>query len=89
MIKWIASFRIIGENYNFKGGLFIDEKREVLAKEISEDIDNFNQQYPTLKVEYTEIFHDRFLIIDGRYAYHIGASIKDAGKKCFGINKIG
>ena len=32
--------------------------------------------------------HDRFLIIDNKYAYHIGASIKGAGKKWFGINLI-
>lgn len=52
------------------------------------DINNFNQQYPTLKVKYTGAFHDRFLIIDDTYAYHIGAAIKDAGKKCFGISLI-
>lgn len=52
------------------------------------DVNNFNQQYPTLEVKYTEIFHDRFLIVDDIYAYHIGASIKDAGKKCFAINRI-
>lgn len=52
------------------------------------DIYNFNKQYPTLKVKYTGVFHDRFLIIDDMEAYHIGASIKDAGKKCFGINLI-
>lgn len=34
------------------------------------------------------MFHDRFLIIDDTQAYHIGASIKDAGKKCFGITLI-
>lgn len=53
------------------------------------DIANFNSQYPTLTVNYTEVFHDRFLIIDEETAYHIGASIKDAGKKCFGISRIG
>lgn len=37
---------------------------------------------------HTEIFHDRFLIIDEETAYHIGASMKDAGKKCFGISRI-
>lgn len=58
------------------------------AKLSKEDINNFNQQYPTLEIGYTKIFHDRFLIIDKTFAYHIGASIKDAGKKCFGINKI-
>ena len=54
----------------------------------STDINNFNQQYPVLSVDYTEEFHDRFLIIDGILAYHVGASLKDAGKKCFAINRI-
>ncbi|MBR5596343.1 MAG: ORF6N domain-containing protein [Lachnospiraceae bacterium] len=52
------------------------------------DINNFNQQYPALSVNYTEEFHDRFLIIDESWGYHIGASLKDAGKKCFAINRI-
>ena len=52
------------------------------------DIEKFNKQYPTIEVKYTEAFHDRFLFLDDECAYHIGASIKDAGKKCFGINKI-
>ena len=52
------------------------------------DIENFNAQYPSLKVKYTKAFHDRFLILDRETAYHVGASIKDAGKKCFGINLI-
>ena len=54
----------------------------------SRDIANFNSQYPTLIVKHTSVFHDRFLIIDEATAYHIGASIKDAGKKCFGITQI-
>lgn len=54
----------------------------------SQDIVNFNSQYPTLTVNYTGVFHDRFLIVDETIAYHIGASIKDAGKKCFGISRI-
>lgn len=53
-----------------------------------DDVDRFNQQYPMLEVRHTGAFHDRFLLVDGLYAYHIGASIKDAGKKCFGINKL-
>ena len=39
-------------------------------------------------MHYTDEFHDRFLIIDKTLGYHIGASIKDAGKKCFAINRI-
>ena len=52
------------------------------------DINKFNVQYPKLEIKYTNKFHDRFLILDQEYVYHIGASIKDAGKKCFGITFI-
>ena len=51
------------------------------------DINKFNSQYPNLKIKYSNIFHDRFIIIDSNL-YHLGASLKDLGKKCFGINKI-
>lgn len=52
------------------------------------DCENFNAQYPMLEVKYATAFHDRFLIIDRETAYHVGASLKDAGKKCFGISLI-
>lgn len=52
------------------------------------DIKKFNEQYPTLKIARTDKFHDRFIIIDNKSLYHCGASLKDLGKKCFGINKI-
>ncbi len=52
------------------------------------DIQKFNKEYPVLKVAITNKFHDRFIIIDNKEMYHLGASIKDLGKKCFGINKI-
>jgi len=51
-------------------------------------VEKFNSKYPSVEIKYTSVFHDRFLIIDGVLAYHIGASVKDAGKKCFGINFI-
>ena len=44
------------------------------------DVANFNAQYPTLTVKKTKVFHDRFIILDEKAAYHVGASIKDAGK---------
>ena len=52
------------------------------------DINKFNKQYPTLKVAYTNKFHDRFMVIDNEKLYHIGASLKDLGKKCFAISII-
>lgn len=50
-----------------------------------QDITKFNSQYGGLIVKSNDSFHDRFLILDNSILYHIGASIKDAGKKCFGI----
>jgi fic family toxin-antitoxin system len=52
------------------------------------DIQKFNKEYPILKVAKTNKVHDRFIIIDNKEMYHLGASIKDLGKKCFGINRI-
>lgn len=52
------------------------------------DILKFNEQYPTLKIVRAGQFHDRFILIDNKELYHCGASLKDLGKKCFGINKM-
>ena len=52
------------------------------------DIKKFNKEYPILKVAKTNKFHDRFIVIDNKEMYHLGASIKDLGKKCFAINRI-
>lgn len=52
------------------------------------DVNKFNKQYPMLKIIRTNKFHDRFIILDGKEMYHCGASFKDLGTKCFGINKM-
>jgi len=52
------------------------------------DIQKFNKEYPILEVTETEKFHDRFIVVDTKELYHIGASLKDLGKKCFAISKI-
>lgn len=52
------------------------------------DIQKFNKEYPTLKIAKTNKFHDRFIVLDNKEMYHLGASIKDLGRKCFAINKI-
>lgn len=49
----------------------------------AQDVQQFNKQYPTLTISHTSTMHDRFLIIDRSIIYHIGASLKDLGKKCF------
>lgn len=58
------------------------------TKLTGKDVKNFNKQYPALEVRYTGLFHDRFLILDRSRAYHIGASLKDAGKKCFAVSLL-
>ena len=50
------------------------------------EITDFNTQYGPLEIRFTDEFHDRFLILDNKELYHIGASIKDAGKKAFEIS---
>ena len=52
------------------------------------DISSFNMQYGGLSVRESEHFHDRFLIIDDKELYLIGASLKDLGKKCFAFTKL-
>ena len=49
----------------------------------AQDVRSFNAQYPTLTVRHTTSMHDRFLIIDNSILYHLGASLKDLGRKCF------
>jgi len=58
-----------------------------ISKQLSLDIKRYNSQYNNLKVKTSNKFHDRFLIIDNT-TYHIGASLKDLGKKVFGFSKI-
>jgi phage regulator Rha-like protein len=53
------------------------------TKLTSQDIQTFNTQYPTITINHTTKMHDRFMIIDNKLLYHIGASLKDLGKKCF------
>ncbi len=52
------------------------------------DIEKFNKQYPLLKITKTNKFHDRFMVIDEKELFHLGASLKDLGKKCFAISKM-
>ena len=65
-----------------------DRKGNPRPKILPADIAKFNAQYPPLSVRFRENFHDRFLVIDDRDLYLIGASLKDLGKKCFGFTKM-
>lgn len=64
--------------------LFISSK----AKLTQGDIDAFNEQYGNLEIILDDNFHDRFVIVDRKILYHLGASLNYIGKKVFAITKI-
>ena len=71
-----------------KSGVNVTIYTDPKTKLTQQDIQKFNAQYPTLTLKYTQKMHDRFLIIDGKTLYHIGASLKDLGKKCFAFETL-
>ena len=86
-------FIIIIDNYISKELLDIlsktNKKITIYTKNIDNNLINkYNSQYNNITIKITNSFHDRFIIIDNKVLYHCGASFKDLGKKCFGINKI-
>ena len=59
-----------------------------ISKQLQLDVQKANAQYPTITVKQFDKSHDRFLIIDQNEVYHIGASLKDLGKKWFAFSKL-
>jgi hypothetical protein len=61
---------------------------KTISKQLHLDVKKANTQYPTVAVKQFTKAHDRFLIIDNKEIYHIGASLKDLGKKWFAFTKL-
>jgi hypothetical protein len=59
-----------------------------ISKQLKLDLQKHNEQYPDIILKTYKNSHDRFLIIDNLDVYHIGASLKDLGKKWFAFSKI-
>lgn len=59
-----------------------------ITRELQLDLDRYNTQYPPITMEKYSRSHDRFLIIDDKEVYHIGASLKDLGKKLFAFSLL-
>lgn len=76
--------RLAKKKKNVNVVIYTDPKTKLTAQ----DIQQFNIQYPTLTLNHTTKMHDRFLIIDQKMLYHIGASLKDLGKKCFAFEML-
>lgn len=76
--------RLSKKQKDVKVTIYTDPK----TKLSEQDIQKFNEQYPQLTLKHTSKAHDRFLIIDDSTLYHIGASLKDLGKKCFAFEVL-
>ena len=59
-----------------------------ISKQLALDVNKFNSQYQPIEIKKYKKSHDRFLIIDNEEIYHIGASLKDLGKKLFAFSKM-
>ena len=89
---------ILIDNYIDESVLLLLSKRKkkckstIYTKSISKvlrlDLQKHNKQYSEIKIKLFKKSHDRFLIIDNKEVYHIGASLKDLGKKWFAISKF-
>ena len=89
---------VLIDNYLDEKVLFLLSKRKsgvkaviytvTITKQLKIDLERFNKQYPEVEIKIFKKSHDRFLIIDNESVYHIGASLKDLGKKWFAFSKI-
>jgi hypothetical protein len=61
---------------------------ERITASLNLDLEKHNAQYPPIEIHRIQHIHDRFLIIDEKELYHIGASIKDLGKKWFAFSRM-
>ncbi|MBN2689945.1 MAG: ORF6N domain-containing protein [Gammaproteobacteria bacterium] len=59
-----------------------------ISKKLELDLKKYNEQYPTITIKAFKDAHDRFLILDNADVYHLGASLKDLGKKWFAFSKL-
>jgi hypothetical protein len=59
-----------------------------LSRQLKTDLEKYNSQYSKIELKELKQSHDRFLIIDNTKIYHIGASLKDLGKKWFAFSKL-
>jgi len=98
LIKSARESILLIDNYLDESVLTLLSKRKknvqakIFTKTMSDqfklDLKKFNDQYPVIEVKIFTGSHDRFLILDQKTVYHIGASLKDLGKKWFAFSKI-
>ena len=98
LIKSAKKSLVLIDNYVDESVLLMLSKRNAgvsaklytshLSDALKLDLQKHNKQYPPIEIEKYTKAHDRFLIIDDSEVYHIGASLKDLGKKLFAFSKL-
>ena len=97
LIKSAKNSIVLFDNYVDESVLILLSKRvstckaiiytKTVSKRLELDLHKYNAQYPHVEIKKFELSHDRFLLIDDE-VYHIGASLKDLGKKWFAFSKM-
>lgn len=77
-------FTIFSKNQNIKVTIYTN----TISKQLELDYQKYKSQYKNIILHEFKNAHDRFMIIDGEEVYHIGASLKDLGKKWFAFSKF-
>lgn len=98
LIKSAKKSLVLIDNYVDESVLLMLSKRnpgvsatvytQRITPQLQLDLDKHNDQYPPINMRTYRNRHDRFLIIDDREVYHIGASLKDLGKKIFAFSRL-
>lgn len=98
LIKSAKNSIVLIDNYIDESVLTLLSKRNTdvsttiftanISNQFKLDLKRYNAQYPQIEVKLFTKAHDRFFIIDNKTVYHIGASLKDLGKKWFAFSKI-
>lgn len=98
LIKSAKESLVVVDNYVDETVLLMLSKRRAdvsaviytqrIMPQMQLDLEKHNSQYPPVEVKTYKDCHDRFLLIDSKEVYHIGASLKDLGKKMFAFSKL-
>jgi len=97
LIKQARKSLVIIDNYVDETTLLLLSKRKKqvsctvhtrINTSLKKDLEKHNQQYPAITLVENRSSHDRFIIIDNTQLYHIGASLKDLGDKCFAFSRM-
>ncbi len=75
---------LFSKNQNIKVKIFTNN----ITKQLRLDLKKYNSQYKPIELNKFNKSHDRFMIIDNNEIYHLGASLKDLGKKWFAFSKF-